>query len=98
MFVTRISRYIYRSVLSVVSRNRGRSWNVLPVDTGALLYYYCLLRETVKINEVLIAWCLLYVKVRALWMNDSVWPTEVFVELFPSQKTCLTKWNEVVCQ
>jgi hypothetical protein len=38
MYVTRISRYIYRSVLSVDSRNRGRSWNVLPVDTGALLY------------------------------------------------------------
>jgi len=28
MYVTRISRYIERSVLSVVSRNRGRSWNV----------------------------------------------------------------------
>jgi hypothetical protein len=38
MFVTRISRYIYRSVLSAVSRNRGRSWNVLPVDTGAHRY------------------------------------------------------------
>jgi hypothetical protein len=40
MYVTRISRYIYvyRSVLSAVSRNRGRSLNVLPVDTGARLY------------------------------------------------------------
>jgi hypothetical protein len=38
MFVTRISRYILRSVLSAVSRNRGRSYNVLPVDTGAQLY------------------------------------------------------------
>jgi hypothetical protein len=27
---------LYRSVLSDVSRNRGRSWNLLPVDTGAL--------------------------------------------------------------
>jgi hypothetical protein len=41
MFVTRISLYIYiynSSVLSAVSRHRGRSWNVLPVHTGALLY------------------------------------------------------------
>jgi hypothetical protein len=34
MYVTQISR----SVLSAVSRNRGRPWNVLPVDTGAVLY------------------------------------------------------------
>jgi hypothetical protein len=39
MYVTRISRYIWRSVLSAVSRNRGRSWNVLPVCTAALLFY-----------------------------------------------------------
>jgi hypothetical protein len=39
MFVTRISRYISRSVLSVVSHKLGRSWNVLPVNTGALLYF-----------------------------------------------------------
>jgi hypothetical protein len=38
MYVTRISRYIFNSVLSAVSRNQGRSWNVLPIDTGALLY------------------------------------------------------------
>jgi hypothetical protein len=38
MYVTRISRYIQRSVLSEVSRNRRRSWNVLPLNTGALLY------------------------------------------------------------
>jgi hypothetical protein len=38
MYVTQISRYIQHSVLSAVSRNRGRSWNVLPVDTGAQLY------------------------------------------------------------
>jgi hypothetical protein len=38
MFVTRISLYIQRSVLSAVSRYRGRSWDVLPVDTGAHLY------------------------------------------------------------
>jgi hypothetical protein len=38
MYVTRISRYVQRSVLSVVSRNRGWSWNVLPVHTGVLLY------------------------------------------------------------
>jgi hypothetical protein len=36
MYVTRISRSIERSVLSAVSRNRGRSWNVLPVDAGAI--------------------------------------------------------------
>jgi hypothetical protein len=40
MFVTRISRYIQRSVFCAVSRNRGRSWTVLPVNTGALLYTY----------------------------------------------------------
>jgi len=33
-----ISRYIHRSVLSAVSSNSGRSWNVLPVDMGALMY------------------------------------------------------------
>jgi len=38
MYVTRISRYIQRSVLSAVSRNRGRSWNILPADTGVRLY------------------------------------------------------------
>jgi hypothetical protein len=38
MFVTRISHYIQLSVLSAVSRNSGRFWNVLPVDTGAHLY------------------------------------------------------------
>jgi hypothetical protein len=37
MYVTRISRHWKRSVLSVVSRNCSRSWNILPVDTGALL-------------------------------------------------------------
>jgi hypothetical protein len=42
MFITRISRYIYFSVLSTVSRNRGRAWNVLSVDTGAHLYTYYL--------------------------------------------------------
>ena len=26
---------ILRSVLSAVSRNRGRSWNVLPMDKGS---------------------------------------------------------------
>jgi hypothetical protein len=38
MCVKRIS-YIWRSVLSAGSHNRGRFWNVLPVDTGALLYF-----------------------------------------------------------
>jgi len=39
--VIRISRYItlyIALVLSAVSRNCGRSWNVLPVDTAARLY------------------------------------------------------------
>jgi hypothetical protein len=40
MFVTWISRYIQRSVLFAVSRNRGRSWNLLPVDTGLHLYFH----------------------------------------------------------
>jgi hypothetical protein len=31
---SRISRNIKRSILSTVSLNRSRSWNVLPVDTG----------------------------------------------------------------
>jgi hypothetical protein len=39
MYVTRISCYIQRSVLSAVSRNRVMCLNVLPVDTGALLYF-----------------------------------------------------------
>jgi hypothetical protein len=33
-----LNMFIYRSVLSAVSRNRGRSWNVLPVDTEVHLY------------------------------------------------------------
>jgi hypothetical protein len=32
------SRYIQLSVLSAVSRNRGRSWNILSMDTGVRLY------------------------------------------------------------
>jgi hypothetical protein len=39
MYVTRMSRYIERSVLSAVSRNRDRSWNVLPMGRGALFLY-----------------------------------------------------------
>ena len=35
--VTRISRYVYRSVLSADSRNGGRSWNVLTADTAVRL-------------------------------------------------------------
>ena len=40
VYVTRISRYIYRSVLSAVLRKRSRSWNVLPADTGVRLCIY----------------------------------------------------------
>jgi hypothetical protein len=40
MYVTRLSCYIWLSVLSAVSHNRGSSWNVLPVDTGAVLYLF----------------------------------------------------------
>jgi len=40
MYVTRISCYIQRSVLSAVSRNHGRSWNILPTDTGVRLYLH----------------------------------------------------------
>ena len=42
MYVTQKSRYItlyYRSVLSVVSRNRGSSWNVLPRGYGGSSVY-----------------------------------------------------------
>jgi len=35
-----MSRYIKRSVLSAVSRNRGRFWNVLSVNTGVCLCVY----------------------------------------------------------
>jgi len=48
MYVTRISHYIQRSVLSVVSHNHSRSWNILPAVTGVRLYkrlLYCHLRE-----------------------------------------------------
>jgi len=38
IYVTRVSRYIQRSVLSAVSSNSGRSCNVLPADIGALPY------------------------------------------------------------
>jgi hypothetical protein len=37
MYVTRILRNRLRSALSAVSRNRGRSWNVLPWIRG---YYH----------------------------------------------------------
>ena len=35
-----ICRYIGRSVISAVFRNRGRSWNVLPVVTVVHLCIY----------------------------------------------------------
>ena len=38
MYVTQISLYIYRSLLFAVSHNRGRSWNILPLDMGVHLY------------------------------------------------------------
>jgi hypothetical protein len=38
MYFTRISRDLWRSVLSAVSHNRGRSWNVLLANTG----HYCI--------------------------------------------------------
>jgi hypothetical protein len=38
MFVTQISCYIQCSVITMVSHNCGRSWNVLAADTGKLLY------------------------------------------------------------
>jgi hypothetical protein len=41
MFVTPI-KFL---VLSVVSGNSGRSWNVLLMDTGVLLYYDCFICE-----------------------------------------------------
>ena len=34
-----ISCYVQHSVLSVVSRNGSRSWNILPADTGILRLY-----------------------------------------------------------
>ena len=34
-----MSRYIQSSVLSAVSHNCGRSWNVLPTDTAVHLYF-----------------------------------------------------------
>jgi hypothetical protein len=39
MLVTRISSYIWRSVLSAVSHNHSRSWNILPTDMEADLYF-----------------------------------------------------------
>jgi hypothetical protein len=36
--VTRISRCIQRTVLSAVSHNRGRSWNVNPWIRGTIVY------------------------------------------------------------
>jgi hypothetical protein len=36
MYVTRILRYIMLYITSGIIR--GRSWNVLPVDTGGRLY------------------------------------------------------------
>jgi len=41
-----ILRYIQLSVLSAVSRYRGWSWNVLPVDTGVRLYIHLLRRNS----------------------------------------------------
>jgi hypothetical protein len=38
MNITHMYIYIEHLVLSAVSSDHGRSWNVLPVDTGALLY------------------------------------------------------------
>jgi hypothetical protein len=40
MYVTRISRYLQRSVLSAVSRNIGRFGTYYPCIRGTLLYMY----------------------------------------------------------
>jgi hypothetical protein len=46
--VTRISCYVQHSVLSAVSRNHDRSWNVLPMDRGAHLYIYIYIYICIK--------------------------------------------------
>jgi len=38
VYVTRISCYVYCLVLSAASRNRCRSWNLLPADAAVHLY------------------------------------------------------------
>jgi hypothetical protein len=38
VYVCYTNTTVYVKVLSAVPSNRGRSWNALPVDTGALLY------------------------------------------------------------
>jgi hypothetical protein len=57
MYVTRLSRFIQRSILSTVSRNRSRSWNVLPVDTGAHLYYQyrCCVVDVLRLGTCVLA-------------------------------------------
>jgi hypothetical protein len=52
MYVTRISRYISRSVLSVVLRNRGRSCNVLTMDTGGLRYINYSITQLYYMNTI----------------------------------------------
>jgi hypothetical protein len=43
IYVCYMNTMLYIVILSAVSPNRSRSWNVLPTDTGALLYLcYCL--------------------------------------------------------
>jgi hypothetical protein len=53
MHVTRISRYIMLSIVFGIIRlfcNRGRSWNVLPVDTAVHLHVMKIL-DWQKIKE-----------------------------------------------
>ena len=56
-----MSRYIHRSVLFAVSRNHGRFWNVLPVDTGVHLNLLtlCLLQEYLPTDKNAYVWLLL---------------------------------------
>jgi len=51
IYVTRISRYIQGSVLSAVSRDRGRSWNASPADTGVRLYIMYALAQKAALSE-----------------------------------------------
>jgi hypothetical protein len=53
MYVTRISCYTkyieFSTNIIRVLHNHGRSWNVLPVDTGKLLY--CMVLKNTRINN-----------------------------------------------
>jgi hypothetical protein len=98
-----ISHYIYRSVLSVVSCNRSRSWNVLPMDTGVRLYSYLQLYNPSCVTLLIHILVLQPFGSLQLWLSDFAksymfWLTSYLNAHFTMTATnCLTCQSSAVC-